>query len=111
VREGETPAKEQIAVARREAAYVLLDDALRISDEPADDSASVQRNRLRSDVRLRTAALWNRDELGDRSGVTVNLDLGALHLDALRRRAVTHARVVPMLETGEDDYMVECDQH
>ena len=106
VREREASAKEQIAAARREAAYVLLDDALKISDEPAEDSASVQRNRLRSDVRLRTAALWNRAELGDRTGVTVNLDLGALHLDALRRRAVPHARVVPMLETGEADYTV-----
>jgi hypothetical protein len=109
VPEGEPTAKEQIAAARREAAYVLLDDALRISDEPAEDSASVQRNRLRSDVRLRTAALWNRDELGDRAGVTVNLDLGALHLDALRRRAVMHARVAPMLGTGEPDYAVDTD--
>ena len=107
VPEGEPSAKDQIAAARREAAYVLLDDALKISDEAADDSASVQRNRLRSDVRLRTAALWNRDELGDRAGVTVNLNLGALHLDALRKRAVTQGRIAPMLETGEADYTVD----
>ena len=37
VLEGERPAKEQIAAARREAAYVLLDHALEISDEPASD--------------------------------------------------------------------------
>jgi hypothetical protein len=39
--------------------------------------------------------------------VTLNVNLGALHLDALRRRAVTHGRVGSMLETGEADYTVD----
>jgi hypothetical protein len=111
VPEGSPSAKEQIAAARREASYVLLDEAIGIADEPADDSASVQRNRLRSDVRLRTAALWNREELGDRSGVTVSLSLGELHLDALRRRNVPHAQSRPILESGEEaDYTIESDR-
>ena len=109
VQEGERPAKEQIAAARREAAYVLLDHALEISDEPAHDSASVQRNRLRSDVRLRMAALWNREELGDRAGVAVHLDLGALHIEALRQRQceMMTAYSQPVLQSGEADYEAE----
>lgn len=107
VPEGSRPAREQIAEARRQAAYVLLDHALEIADEPAQDSASVQRNRLRSDVRLRTAALWNREELGDRAAMSISWDLGALHLAALQQRKLPPIQTVPLLESGEPDYTLE----
>jgi hypothetical protein len=106
VLEGTPSAKEQIAAARKEASYVLLDEAIGIADEPAHDNAAVQRNRLRTDVRLRTAALWNRDELGDRAGVAVKVDLGALHLNVLRHHAVIHTQTTGMLDSGEADYSV-----
>jgi hypothetical protein len=106
---GAPSAKEQIAAARREAAYVLLDHAIQIADEPANDSASVQRNRLRSDVRLRTAALWNREELGDRSAVTMKLNIGALHIEAMRARTLQTRAAIPQLEAGALDFEIDRD--
>jgi len=100
-------AKEQIAAARREAAYVLLDYSIQIADEPANDSASVQRNRLRSDVRLRTAALWNREDLGDRSGATMKINIGALHIEAMRARTLQAQAAVQQLDSGGPDFELD----
>jgi hypothetical protein len=103
-REGAPSAKEQIAQARREAAHLLVDEAMNIADEPVGSSADVQRNRLRTETRLKVAGWWNPD-YSDKAKVAVSVDFGQLHLDALRRRAI-RANTVPQLETGEADYEV-----
>jgi hypothetical protein len=101
---GAPSAKEQIAQARREAAHLLVDEAMDIADEPVGSSADVQRNRLRTETRLKIAGWWNPD-YSDKAKVEVSLNLGQLHLEALRRRAIL-ANTVPQLETGEADYEV-----
>ena len=104
VREGASSAKEQIAQARREAAHLLVDEAMNIADEPVATSADVQRNRLRTETRLKIAGWWNPD-YSEKAKLAVSLDLGQLHLDALRRRAI-QANTVSPLESGEADYEV-----
>lgn len=102
--EGGASAKEQIAQARREAAHLLVDEAMDIADEPVGTSADVQRNRLRTETRLRIAGWWNSD-YSDKAKLAVSVDLGQLHLQALRARALRVNTVHP-LASGEADYEV-----
>lgn len=97
--------KARIAAARKEAAHVILDEALEIADRQVENesSASVQRARLQADTRVRLAALWNREAYGAQQG-QIQVNLGALHLEALRQCAVIHARTPPILDAGEADY-------
>jgi hypothetical protein len=104
VPQGVTSAKEQIAQARREAAHLLVNEAMDIADEPVTSSADVQRNRLRTETRLKIAGWWNQ-EYSDRPQVAVSVDIGQLHLEALRARAI-RAASVPQLESGEADYEI-----
>jgi hypothetical protein len=87
--------KARIAAARAEAAHALIEDAMNIADEPAESTVDVQRNRLRAETRTKIASWWNREAYGDKAAVAVSLDLGQLHLDALRARAVAQ-RTEPM---------------
>jgi hypothetical protein len=104
VPEGVASAKDQIAQARREAAHALVDEAMDIADERVATTADVQRNRLRTETRLKIAGWWNPD-YSEKAKVSVALDIGALHLSALRARAV-QANTVPQLESGEVDYEI-----
>jgi cell division septum initiation protein DivIVA len=85
-------AKARIAAARKDAAMVLAEEALAISDEPAKSTTDVQRNRLRADVRQNLAKAFDRETFGERASTTVHLSIGQLHLDALRRRVISDAQ-------------------
>jgi hypothetical protein len=102
--------KARIAAARKEAAHMILDEALEIADRQVENesSASVQRARLQADTRVRLAALWNKEAYGTQQA-QVQVGIGALYLDALRQCAVNHARTPPMLESGEADYEIGSD--
>lgn len=57
------------ARARRHGTHFLADECLSISDEDAEDSAAIQRNRLRVDTRLRLIGKWNRKDYGDKQEI------------------------------------------
>ena len=83
------------------AADALVDDGLEILDEPAMGitSAEVQLRRGRADYRKWLASVRNRTDYGDHgTDVNVNIDIGQLHLDALR-----HAGSAVVLERREPE--------
>lgn len=100
-------AKMRIQEARKEAAGVLIDEALSITDEPVGSTADVQRNRMRADTRMRIAGWWDRESYGDSKAALVELSFGALHLDALRKRNAESLRIrattQPALDAGSPD--------
>ncbi len=100
-------AKTRIQEARKEAAGVLIDEALSITDEPVGSTADVQRNRMRADTRMKIAGWWDRESYGDSKAVSVELNFGALHLDALRRHKSDslqlRATAQPSLDNGSPD--------
>lgn len=102
--------KARIAAARKEAAHVILDEALEIADRQAENesSASVQRAMLQADTRVRLAALWNKEAFGTQPA-QVQVGIGALYLDALRQCTLIQTRTPPMLEAGEVDHDVGSD--
>ena len=71
--------------ARARASHLLADAALEIADDlDRGDHAATQRDRLRVETRKWLAGKWNQDAYGDKQAPLVNVDLGSLHLDALR---------------------------
>ena len=84
--------RARLAEAREQGAYALADDAIEDALGLAckDDAPIV---RVRNDARHWTAQRWNRRELGEsKPGVNVTLNVGTLHLDAMRQRNVEAAR-------------------
>ena len=69
--------------ARQAAADALVEEGLAIADS-ARDASEVPAAKLRSDFRKWMAARMNAESWGEQRGALVNIDIGQLHLDALR---------------------------
>lgn len=83
-------AKGLLAEARKQSAHALVEDAQDIVDatEGEKNREAIASAKLRSDIRLWRAGKYNREDLGER-GPVVQLNIGALHLDALKRRNIS----------------------
>lgn len=80
--------RETLNRAREIAAHSLADQALQIADEATPQDVQVAK--LRCDLRLKLAAKHNHSYFGEKSAPAINLDIGSLTLDALRKRVVDH---------------------
>ena len=78
--------RETLDRARSLAAHALADQTLEIVDTATIEE--VQLAKLRTDIRLKLAAKHNRVYYGDAQSPLLNIDLGSLALDALRKREV-----------------------
>ena len=72
--------------AREAGAHSLAEQTISIADEA--DRETVQVAKLRSDNRWRMAAKLNPDVYGDKQQPMINIDLGSITLDALRKRDI-----------------------
>lgn len=86
-------AKERIKAARKEATHVWAEQTLDIAERPASTTTEVQQARLQIETRRWLAGIFNREEFSEKQQHEVTLDLGQLHLAALRARAAQHAQV------------------
>jgi len=70
-----------------EAADAMMEENVNIADAIPADATSVQVAKVREQMSARRmlAAGWNRDRYGSGSRTEVTLNLGDLHLDALRK--------------------------
>ena len=95
---------ELLAEARKDGAHAIADESIEIVDEEVESREEVARNKVRADQRLKLAGFWNRQEYGvqDKNSVNLNLNLGQLHLDELRRRELP-SRTEPILPPSEPD--------
>jgi hypothetical protein len=104
---------ETLQRARQEGAHGLADSGVKITDDAAasGDRDVVTGAKAQADYRLRLAGFWNKGEYApQRDAVNVNLNLGQLHLDALRTKQIaarTHHTPItdgtPDVETVVDD--------
>ena len=77
--------REALRQAREHAADALAEQTLDIADQATPDTVAVAK--LRVDSRRWIAAKWDREGYGEAAPkFAVNIDLRALHLDALRKR-------------------------
>ena len=84
--------------AREAGAHSLAEQTISIADMA--DRDTVQVAKLRSDNRWRMAAKLNPDVYGDKQQSMINIDLGSITLDALRKRDVD--KPVHRLDDVED---------
>lgn len=84
--------KERFKEAQRAAAPLVHEDAGRIADAlqnlPTEEltPARVQVAKLRIEHEYARAKVLDPETFGDKAGLTVNIDIGQLHLDALRAK-------------------------
>jgi hypothetical protein len=76
--------RDALARARREAASALVDEALAITDSVEAETAAIQKAKLQSDLRRWIAGRLSREDWGEQQGALLNIDLGQMHLEALR---------------------------
>jgi hypothetical protein len=71
------------------ASHGLAEETLSIADEAqhAVSAHEVAAAKLRIETRRHLAGVWNRDQYGEQKGPQVQVNIGALHLDALRQAA------------------------
>ena len=73
-----------LARAREVSAHSLVEQTAAIVDAATPDDVAVAK--LRAENRWRMAKAFNKAQYGDQSGVMVNLSLGDMALDTLRKR-------------------------
>lgn len=96
---GEAASTAALATARRKGAVAKVEESEEISDEPVASSEDAARQRSRIASRQWQAERYDRDQFGQpKQGVTVTVNVAAMHLDALRRREVARAHVIPSTE-------------
>ena len=96
-------AKEVDAVmteARRKGAYAKVEKAERIADDVATDKDAIAKAKLRAEVRMWSAERTNRDTFGSAKAPTVQINIGDLHIDALRRLQPNEAGHVDVNDIG-----------
>jgi hypothetical protein len=79
---------ELLARARTRGGQSLAEQTLEIADSASPQEAQVAK--LRVDTRRWLASKMAPDEYGDKQQPLVNIDLGSMALDALRKRSITH---------------------
>jgi hypothetical protein len=77
-----------LARARTRGGQSLAEQTLEIADSASPQEAQVAK--LRVDTRRWLASKMAPDEYGDKQQPLVNIDLGSMALDALRKRSITH---------------------
>lgn len=112
-------ARARIKEARKVGAVALIDEALEFADaalpggaRPVTNAAEAASTRLAVDTRLRLPGIFNREELGDSPPkVAVQLNVGALMLDAFRYLQIEAKAKPVQLADGSADYeMVESNE-
>jgi hypothetical protein len=88
--------------ARLQGAWALSEEALEIVDDARPDKDEIALARLRAETRDKLAGRWNRAELGEQKQQTnVTVNLGTLHLDALRQRQQARATIAPTVDAED----------
>lgn len=109
--------RRRLEEARKLSAHATAEDAGEILDDLAKSavpitSADVSLATSRAKYRQWLAGMRNREDFGDRAGVEVNISIGEMHIDALRRNSaaaiaaadpdeeIEEADVVEVIESG-----------
>lgn len=93
--------------SRARASHSLAETAMEIVDAPADSNVDVSRAASRARTRQWMAERYNPAKFGSQKGVSLNVSIGSLHLDALR---AVPARVATLV-TGTPQHALPSSPH
>jgi len=86
---GHQAVDQRVTNARKASAHTLAEEALQIVDDADDgDANTLRKAEMQANKRLWMAERFNRAELGNERGVSVQINVGSLHLDAMRVRTL-----------------------
>lgn len=102
--------RAMLAQARALAAHAMAEESLEIVDDADEEKSALNKAKLRADQRMRLAAAWNRKDYGqDQQAISVTINNGQEHLEALRHRQVQNA-TPKMLPPAEADFEIVSDE-
>jgi hypothetical protein len=91
---------QRITNARKASGHTLAEEALQIVDDADDSDANTLRKaEMQANKRLWLAERFNRTELGNDKSVAVQINVGSMHIDALRSRVV-ESRALAFISDG-----------
>jgi len=103
-------ATSRIADARRDGAHALIERSEEmLTNAPTDSREALQKVKWLADLLERRAEKANPQELGGAARVAVQLNVGALHLQAMQRRSVATAVASPALSAAETIEIVDAE--
>lgn len=85
----------RFAAARKEGSHAVVEEATQILDDLPNsaDRDRVAVAKAQADIRLWRAERYNRAELGGDKQVAVQINVGSLHIDAMRQRAIEGSEI------------------
>ena len=90
--------------ARDEGSDAMVDEGLHLVDTASTDRDSIQKARVRAELRLKVAGLVNRERWGEsKQAVSVTVNTASLHVDALRHRIIEASRPLAAMLSGASD--------
>ncbi len=96
-----TPEGREMATrARARSANALAEQALTIADKGTTENAP--KTRLQVETRRWLASKYDAAVYGDTRGPTVQINIGQLHIDALRQHRTIDVAAAPVLESDLD---------
>lgn len=100
VNQGGEERRQLLKDARKEAAPIHAETSVQILDDAdCENGAEVALVKARSDSRWRLAKVYDRETFGDQPVLIHNeLNLGSLHLDALRQHGSMSQQAIPVVE-------------
>ena len=101
--------RAELAAARKDAADALVEQAVVLVDGASEDRDSIAKAKAQADLRQWLASKYNRPMYGNdaAANVQVQVNMGDMHLDALRRREVPVVRIAEPPREGPDAEVVE----
>lgn len=91
---GDQAVDDTLARARARGSHAMVESTHDIADQPVTSSEDASRARNRIGTRQWAAAAYERGTFGNRAGApVVNVNIGMLHLDAIRKRTIEHVEV------------------
>jgi hypothetical protein len=91
-----------LSSARKLGATASVEEARQIADDVELDKDHIAKAKLRSEIRTWTAERFNREQFGATKAQPVAINIGTLHIDALRL-VNTDADTVPRLAPAPND--------
>jgi hypothetical protein len=90
--------RAMLAQARSLAAHALAEATIDILEEADEDKQALMKAKMRAENNRWLASKWNRKDYGEQPQVQINqIDIGQLHIDAMRQRRIEIGDTTPSL--------------
>lgn len=94
-------ARERVQAARARGAGGLVEEGKQLIDNVAPERDAIAKAKAQADIRTLIASRWNRGEWGEAPKQITNLNIGNLHIEALRSQRLRQRATVAAEQISE----------